>query len=113
MESPACKCIRRAIETAYALKQLVTAGVRVFFYLENRERTLDSPTTKHVVADHVCRRTRAGEGPAADLRREVHARASVRVGRRSATVEEPAHQPDAVQVLRRAEAGTVSAGCGR
>jgi DNA invertase Pin-like site-specific DNA recombinase len=33
---------REAIETAYALKQLVTAGVRVFFYLEDRERTLDS-----------------------------------------------------------------------
>lgn len=30
---------REAIETAYALKQLETAGVRVFFYLENRERT--------------------------------------------------------------------------
>ena len=28
---------REAIETAYALKQLVQAGVRVFFYLENRE----------------------------------------------------------------------------
>src|SRR6266480_7789434 len=37
---------REAIETAYALKQLVTAGVRVFFYLEDRERTLDSPTDK-------------------------------------------------------------------
>ena len=33
---------REAIETAYALKQLITAGVRVFFYLEDRERTLDS-----------------------------------------------------------------------
>ena len=33
-------------ETAYALKQLVQAGVRVFFYMENRERTLDSPTDK-------------------------------------------------------------------
>jgi DNA invertase Pin-like site-specific DNA recombinase len=32
---------REAIETAYALKQLITAGVRVFFYLEDRERTLD------------------------------------------------------------------------
>src|SRR5262245_66067407 len=31
---------REAIETAYALKQLVTAGVRAFFYLEDRERTL-------------------------------------------------------------------------
>src|SRR5262245_40522009 len=37
---------REAIETAYALKKLVTAGVRVFFYLEDRERTLDSPTDK-------------------------------------------------------------------
>src|SRR5262245_24742038 len=37
---------REAIETAYALKQLVQAGVRVFFYLENRERTLESPTDK-------------------------------------------------------------------
>ena len=37
---------REAIETAYALKQLITAGVRVFFYLENRERTLESPTDK-------------------------------------------------------------------
>ena len=37
---------REAIETAYALKQLVQAGVRVFFYLEDWERTLDSPTDK-------------------------------------------------------------------
>lgn len=37
---------REAIETAFALKQLITSGVRVFFYLENRERTLDSPTDK-------------------------------------------------------------------
>jgi site-specific DNA recombinase len=37
---------REAIETAYALKQIVTAGARVFFYLEDRERTLDSPTDK-------------------------------------------------------------------
>jgi DNA invertase Pin-like site-specific DNA recombinase len=37
---------REAIETAYALKQLVQAGMRVFFYLEDRERTLDSPTDK-------------------------------------------------------------------
>lgn len=37
---------REAIETAYALKQLVQAGVRVFFYLEDRERTLESPIDK-------------------------------------------------------------------
>ncbi len=37
---------REAIETAYALKQIICANVRVFFYLEDRERTLDSPTDK-------------------------------------------------------------------
>ncbi len=37
---------RESIETAYAMKQLVQAHVRVFFYLEDRERTLDSPTDK-------------------------------------------------------------------
>ena len=36
---------REAIETAYALEQLITGGVRVFFYLEDRERTFDSPPT--------------------------------------------------------------------
>jgi len=35
---------REQIETAYALKQIITAGVRVFYYLEDRERTLGSPT---------------------------------------------------------------------
>jgi DNA invertase Pin-like site-specific DNA recombinase len=37
---------REAIETAYALKQLIQAGVRVFFYMEDRERTLDTATDK-------------------------------------------------------------------
>lgn len=37
---------REAIETAYALKQIIQAGVRVFFYLEDRERTLETPTDK-------------------------------------------------------------------
>ena len=37
---------REAIETAYALKQIITAGVRVLFYLEDRERTFDTPTDK-------------------------------------------------------------------
>ena len=37
---------REAIETAYALKQIITSGVHVFFYLEDRERTLESPTDK-------------------------------------------------------------------
>ena len=38
--------LRRISILGYALKQLVTSGVRVFFYLEDRERTLDSPTDK-------------------------------------------------------------------
>src|SRR5215510_2880152 len=37
---------REQIETAYALKQIMDAGVRVFFYLENRERTLDNAMDK-------------------------------------------------------------------
>ena len=37
---------REQIETSYALKQLVQAGVRVFYYMEDRERTLDTPTDK-------------------------------------------------------------------
>jgi len=45
---------REAIETAYALKQLVQAGVRVFFYLEDRERTLDSPTDKIMLSLTAC-----------------------------------------------------------
>ncbi len=37
---------REQIETAYALKQITDASVRVFFYLEDRERTLDSALDK-------------------------------------------------------------------
>src|SRR5262245_50201672 len=37
---------REQIETAYALKRITDAGVRVFFYLEDRERTLDGPMDK-------------------------------------------------------------------
>ncbi len=37
---------RETLEVGFALKQLVTAGVRVFCYLDDRERTLDSPTDK-------------------------------------------------------------------
>jgi hypothetical protein len=37
---------RDQIETAYALKQIITAGVRIFYYLEDRERVLESPTDK-------------------------------------------------------------------
>ena len=54
---------REAIETAYALKEIVQAGVRLFFYLEDRERTLDSPTDKIMLSDRVRGRTGAREGP--------------------------------------------------
>jgi DNA invertase Pin-like site-specific DNA recombinase len=37
---------REQIETAYLFKQITDAGVRVFFYLEDRERTLDSALDK-------------------------------------------------------------------
>jgi site-specific DNA recombinase len=37
---------REQIEVAYALKRLAQAGVRVWLYLEDRERLLESPTDK-------------------------------------------------------------------
>ncbi len=37
---------REQIATAYALKQIMDAGVRVFFYLEDRERVLDTALDK-------------------------------------------------------------------
>jgi DNA invertase Pin-like site-specific DNA recombinase len=79
---------RESIETAYALKQLITAGVRVFFYLEDRERTFDSPTDKLLMSvTAVRRRTRAAESRAAGVRRDAaegprrarHRRPGVRV----------------------------------
>ena len=37
---------REAIETSYALKQIIDAGVQVFFYLTDQERRLDSAMDK-------------------------------------------------------------------
>lgn len=37
---------REQIATGYALQQIITAGVRVFSYMEDRERTLNSPIEK-------------------------------------------------------------------
>src|SRR5262245_20958971 len=37
---------REQIETAYSLKQITDSGVRVFFYLEDRERSLDTALDK-------------------------------------------------------------------
>lgn len=41
---------REQIETTYALKQIMDTGVRVFFYLEDRERTLDSALEKMMLS---------------------------------------------------------------
>ncbi len=41
---------REAIETSYALKQIMDARVRVFFYLEDRERTLDNAMDKMMLS---------------------------------------------------------------
>jgi site-specific DNA recombinase len=41
---------REQIEAAYALKQIITVGVRVFYYLEDRERTLNIPTEKRLLS---------------------------------------------------------------
>jgi hypothetical protein len=37
---------REQIETAYVLKRITDAGVAVWFYLDDRQRTLDSPSDK-------------------------------------------------------------------
>ncbi|MCG3777233.1 MAG: hypothetical protein JW395_4109 [Nitrospira sp.] len=41
---------REQIQTAYALKQIIDAGVRMFFYLEDRERTLESALDKMMLS---------------------------------------------------------------
>jgi site-specific DNA recombinase len=41
---------REAIQVGYAFKQIVDAGVRIFSYLTNQERTLDSATDKMLLA---------------------------------------------------------------
>ncbi len=41
---------RESIETSYALKQIIDAGVRLFFYLEDRERTLDNAMDKMMLS---------------------------------------------------------------
>jgi len=41
---------REQVETSFALKQIVQAGVEVWLYLEDRQRTLDSPTDKIMAA---------------------------------------------------------------
>ena len=48
------RLLRKAIETAYALKQLVQAGVRVFFYLERPRAGAGQPDRQdHDVAHGV------------------------------------------------------------
>ncbi len=48
---------REMIRVSYVLQQITRAGVHVWFYLENREGTLDSPTRQvHVVRHGICGR---------------------------------------------------------
>ena len=49
---------REQIETACLLKQLITAGVRVVYHLEDRERTLASPTEKLLLSVSTSPRSR-------------------------------------------------------
>jgi hypothetical protein len=63
---------REQIETAYALKQITGAGVRVFFYLEDRERTLETAMDKVMLSLNQLRgRDGAREGPPADQARHA------------------------------------------
>jgi site-specific DNA recombinase len=41
---------REAIQVGYAFKQIIDAGVRIFFYLTDQERKLDSATDKMMLA---------------------------------------------------------------
>src|SRR6266702_4166284 len=41
---------REQIETAYIIKQILDAGVRIFYYLDDRERTLDSAIEKMLLS---------------------------------------------------------------
>jgi DNA invertase Pin-like site-specific DNA recombinase len=41
---------REMIAVAYAFKTLVVAGIKILYYMEDRERTLDSPSDKILMA---------------------------------------------------------------
>ena len=73
---------REQIETSYATKQIITAGIRVFFYLTDAERTLDSPTDKLLMSVTAFADEMGREDPAARLRRHRCARAGYWNGRR-------------------------------
>jgi DNA invertase Pin-like site-specific DNA recombinase len=79
---------REMIERSYALKQIVTAGVRVFYYLDDKERTLDSPTDKVLLAVNAY----AGE-----LEREMARQRSRDAARQRATASSPAGPASATE----------------
>jgi len=62
---------REAIETSYALKQLIDAGVRVFTYLDDRERTLGSALDKVMLSLTNFASEMERERPAADSGRDA------------------------------------------
>jgi hypothetical protein len=69
---------REQIETAYALKQIMDAGVRVFFYLEDRERYARlGHGQDDAVADRLRGRDGAREGAPADYD-AMHRKAAAR-----------------------------------
>jgi len=62
---------REQIEFVYALKQLAQARGHVWLYLEDRERTLDSPTQKLLMSVSAFAYEMERQGPAAYLRRDA------------------------------------------
>jgi DNA invertase Pin-like site-specific DNA recombinase len=96
---------REQIETAYALKQITDAGVRVFFYLEDRERTLDSVMDKVMLSL---------TNFAAEMEREKGRQRTYDAMLRKAAARQVAggmvYGYDNVEVLSRPPARTASAG---
>jgi hypothetical protein len=58
---------REQIETAYVIKQILDAGVRLFYHLDDRERTLDS-ATRRCCSPRRLRLRDGASGAAADTR---------------------------------------------
>jgi DNA invertase Pin-like site-specific DNA recombinase len=113
---------REVIETAYALKQIIQAGVRIFYYLEDRERVLESPTDKLLVSvtafaaemerekarerthDALVRKARAGHVPGGSVYGYENVEIAVpeaRAGQRKRLYVERRRNEDEAEVVRR------------
>lgn len=105
---------RESIETAWTLKRITDAGVRVFFYLTDQERTLDSATDKVMLSltsfaaemerERACQRTHD-----ALLRRARagHVANGVCFGYRNVPVLEGERRLHSTRVIELAEAAVV------